>query len=971
MLDHEKSFIEVQFPVSKVSKESYKERKAGSGQTLTGLGKWWGRKPLILVRAAILGLLMPVSNDPIKDREIFLKVLSMDDEGLWQRKQKPISTQDIYDNLTKSEQQKYFDKDAKGKLKYKKSVTKEERINLQKLIFNRFSYDQKLTYCIRPEELENISQDQWAIINEHLGAKATNIQELVQQLGEKKFGKTPVIGDCFAGGGSVPFEAARLGCDVYASDLNPIAMLLTWAALNINGARDEEIEELKGFQEKIFNLANKQITEWGIEHNEQGDRANSYLYCHETICPECGYKVPLAPSWIIGKGTKTVALLKENENLGFDIDIVSNASNEQIKIAESLATIENNNLKCTNSHCKKSTPITTIRKDRKANGTIKYGLRQWGAKEFLPREDDVFQERLYCIRYVQEYCDDKGNLKTKRYYQAPTKEDLAREEKVVELLQERFDEWQDKGYISSSGIEGGYKTKDPKRERGWTYWHQLFNPRQLLVHGLFMELIVEHSNSINKKVIGLLGVNKCIDRNSKLCRWGNAREDNGKQTFYNQALNTIFNFPVRGLISSNFYVQINGSKIKTAKIKKDVKVLDARRNNNNAFIWITDPPYADAVNYHELSEFFLAWDKKMLIEIFPEWYADSKRALAVTGSGLSFNESMIEIYSNLARHMPENGMQVVMFTHQDPSVWAELTLILWSAGLRVNAAWNIATETDASGLKQGNYVKGTVLLVLRKQESEDTAYFDELYPEVEEEVKRQIDSMRELDDKEDPNFSDADYLLAAYAASLKVLTSYKKIEDIDVKYELSKDRNSGRESPIEKIINESIKIAYDYLTPPGFDSFTWKSLKPEERLYIKGLEFEKDGIYQIGAYQELARGFGVKEYKDLLASTKANQTRLKTAAEWSMKGMSETDNFGSSLLRNVLTALYQCIKGEDTSKGRNWLKNEVPNYWNQRNTIMELLDFLITLGHHEHMEHWDKEVYYAKMLRELVKNDGV
>ena len=243
--------------------------------------------------------------------------------------------------------------------------------------------------------------------------------------------------------------------------------------------------------------------------------------------------------------------------------------------------------------------------------------------------------------------------------------------------------------------------------------------------------------------------------------------------------------------------------------------------------------------------------------------------------------------------------------------------------------------------------------------------------EIEEEVKRQIDSMRELDDKEDPNFSDADYLLAAYAASLKVLTSYKKIEDIDVKYELSKDRNSGEESPIEKIINESIKIAYDYLTPPGFDSFTWKLLKPEERLYIKGLEFEKDGIYQIGAYQELARGFGVKEYKDLLANTKANQTRLKTATEWSMKGMSETDNFGSSLLRNVLAALYQCIKGEDTSKGKNWLKNEVPNYWNQRNTIMELLDFLITLGHHEHMEHWDKEVYYATMLRELVKNDGV
>ena len=83
-----RSFIETQFPVSKISKESYKERKANYSQTLTGLGKWWGRKPLILVRATILGLLLPVSADPKRDREIFLKILTMDDEGLWQRKSK-------------------------------------------------------------------------------------------------------------------------------------------------------------------------------------------------------------------------------------------------------------------------------------------------------------------------------------------------------------------------------------------------------------------------------------------------------------------------------------------------------------------------------------------------------------------------------------------------------------------------------------------------------------------------------------------------------------------------------------------------------------------------------------------------------------------------------------------------------------------------------------------------------------------
>ena len=57
-------FIETQFPVAKLSDESYAERRANQGQSITSLGKWWGRKPLILVRAALLGLLLPASDDP-------------------------------------------------------------------------------------------------------------------------------------------------------------------------------------------------------------------------------------------------------------------------------------------------------------------------------------------------------------------------------------------------------------------------------------------------------------------------------------------------------------------------------------------------------------------------------------------------------------------------------------------------------------------------------------------------------------------------------------------------------------------------------------------------------------------------------------------------------------------------------------------------------------------------------------------
>ena len=89
-------------------------------------------------------------------------------------------------------------------------------------------------------------------------------------------------------------------------------------------------------------------------------------------------------------------------------------------------------------------------------------------------------------------------------------------------------------------------------------------------------------------------------------------------------------------------------------------------------------------------------------------------------------------------------------------------------------------------MKDGNYIKGTVLLVLRKQRNNEEAFLDRISAEVKPEVKRQIESMQKLDDREDPNFSDQDYVLAAYAASLKVLTGYRNIVEIDLDYELDR-----------------------------------------------------------------------------------------------------------------------------------------------------------------------------------------
>lgn len=307
-----------------------------------------------------------------------------------------------------------------------------------------------------------------------------------------------------------------------------------------------------------------------------------------------------------------------------------------------------------------------------------------------------------------------------------------------------------------------------------------------------------------------------------------------------------------------------------------------------------------------------------------------------------------------------------MFTHQDAAVWADLALILWAAGLRVTAAWCIATETN-SALKKGNYVQGTVLLVLRKQTSLEIVFLDEVTQQVEIEVRKQLDSMRELDDTNEPNFGDTDYQLAAYAAALRVLTT-NKIEDLDVAHELSRTRTPGEVSRVERLIRDAVRVACDHLLPRGVARDVWRVLGSTERFYLKGLEMESRGERRIGAFQELARGFGVEEYRFLLASDTANEARLRTASEMGRKEL-QTPGFGASLVRAALFAAFKTTETESTLEGMKWLRDEVPDYWNARERLMGILEFLGSLGENDSTPHWLQDAPSAALLAGAVRND--
>jgi putative DNA methylase len=331
------SLIERLLPAQKISAEAQKERKAGAGQTLTALGSYWkGRKPLILVKACVLGALLPATDDQEADLSVFEKLMAIDDEAFLRREFCP-SCLDLVKRLHPRGAMSIEDAErlfeirrrtvVEGKtvwvnepfliaeienlgraaLQWKDTIAEPERHAWQLRWIQSFTYLERVGSAKRPEELsqEKLFEPVWGAVNAHLGTEASSLPELIEQLGILRFGHRPRIGDTFCGGGSIPFEAARLGCDVYASDLNPIACMLTWGALNVIGAPKYRRREIEVAQAHLASAVDRQITELGIEHDRDGNRAKAFLYCLEVKCPQTGWMVPLAPSWVISKNASS------------------------------------------------------------------------------------------------------------------------------------------------------------------------------------------------------------------------------------------------------------------------------------------------------------------------------------------------------------------------------------------------------------------------------------------------------------------------------------------------------------------------------------------------------------------------------------------------------------------------------------------------------------------------------------------
>lgn len=934
------ALIETVFPAQKVSFEAQKERMSGRAQTLTGLGSFWkGRKPLILVRAIVLASLLPATDDAPSDLALFEKIMAFDDEGLARRAlaANAFSATELQELIPISDPERYFG--ARG---WRRDVTDDDKLVLyRRALATLSSYEEKAGIGKRPEEVDQdwLYEPVWAEINRHyahIGLNVSSFDELVEQLGILRYGHRPRVGDTFSGGGSIPFEAARIGCDTYASDLNPVACMLTWGAFNVIGTSSTNRAEVDLAQRKVAEAVDAEITGLGIEHDEYGNRAKAFLYCLETRCPETGWRVPMAPNWVISRFKGVIAVLVPNhKEQRFDIQIKSGASSKEIALAE-VGTVQGESLVYTIDDKTYRTPIKTLRGDyRLQDGTTGNKLRQWEKDDFRPRTDDIFQERLYCIHWITKESIGKPRLET--FFAAPTPADLEREQKVDKLVAENLSLWQQEGLASDMAIESGYNTDQPIRERGWTHWHHLFNARQIQM----LQCILRHGRTTNTWLASL-GI---LNLQSKLCAWHNDGRKGGLQNvFSNQALNTLYNWGSRGLVDLIDYIQLD-TKQSPVRQSLTLNATPADKLVERSELWITDPPYADAVNYDEITEFFISWLRKNPPKPFDKWVWDSRRALAVKGSGEDFRRGMVAAYKAMADHMPDNGVQCVMFTHQNTAVWGDLIGIFWAAGLQVVVAWYIATETT-SELKKGGYVQGTVILMLKKRAAgERTGFKQRLLPAVRQEVARQIETMMHLNDAVEahhgePVWGDSDLQMAGYAAALKVLTAYTRIGDEDVTTFALRPRARGEVTVVDEIVQQAAETASSLLVPEGLTADAWGRLTGIERFVLRMMDMETAGTSKLDNYQNFAKAFRVTDYTRVMGDMRPNNARLKRVSEYASRDLTDATEIGMTRMGQLIIALQQLLKDTEAQVIVEQLRAEMADFLEVRSLLVDMLAFI-------------------------------
>ncbi len=613
-----------------------------------------------------------------------------------------------------------------------------------------------------------------------------DIHRMLQQSGIDH----PVILDPFSGGGSIPLEATRLGLDVVANDLNPVAYFCLKGTVEYPARFGTRlIPEVRAFCEKVHREAKAELEEYypSGPHEE----VYSYLWARTIRCPQCGLTIPLSPNWWIARTDKnktairvisgidsdtcTFEILEDPENAGYDPDC---------------GTVSKGDAIC--PRCTSTIDGDAIKMEAQAGG---------------------MGHQLYCV--CTKIPRSRGRGKT-WVFRAPTEDEMFALDRLGDLDSDRLTALKAKGLIPPEEIIPGSKTREPINY-GMPHWSDLFNPRQLLAHATYMEKYLEAKQSLFSRLspgtdewefatavatYGAMVFDSCVNYNSIQGRWHSGRTvivgAMDMQAFpfrwsYGEFDHARMLWPwaVEKTIDSltELIALMPETSGNATIINADAQALPCEPKSIDVIV--TDPPYSNNVMYAEVSDFFYVWLKRLVGDLFPVQFSEEqtnktdeavanparfkgiKKGQAKNLADQDYAAKMEASFREMHRVLKDDGVLCVMFTHRKAEAWEGLAEALMNAGFSLQSSWPVHTEPgEKFGKANKGALKVTVLLYCRKREDHRPGRWEDVVEEIRHTASYKVEEYSQN------GITGPDLLVSVYGPALGKFSEYYPVKDV-------------------------------------------------------------------------------------------------------------------------------------------------------------------------------------------------
>lgn len=671
-------------------------------------------------------------------------------------------------------------------------------------------------------------------------------------------GVPPKILDPFSGGGTIPLESLRLGCETYANDYNPVAVLIENCTIKYpqkygkskikkwSEKNNSLVEDVRKWQNWILNNIKKDIGKFYPKG--QSDSVPIFFIWARTLpCqnPTCGTEIPLMKQfWLAKKDNKKIALKPLIANEKIEFEVVGQEDEIPADFDPSEGTINNAIVTC--PACK--TPI-------EAKTTKKLF------------ENGKSGERLVAIAETNP--DRRG-----KKYRVANENDKEIFKDAEDFLVEKRKVLKDKWGIEPIPDEPlppigtlGFRVQ----RYGLLKWGDLFNSRQKLVlisfieyvHKTYEKMLKEGYNEEYSKVLITflsLKLGKLADWNSTLSRW-RADQERNEDVFSRNALPMIWDYGERNPLEGRMLSPKGIDKIiehctNTSEIY--AKITQNSATNlpypDNYFDGVfTDPPYYDNVPYSHLSDFFYVWHKRALGKYYPELFSTpltpkTEEIVAYTHfdggfeKGKEFFEDMLKkSFQEIFRVLKKGGITTIVYAHKTTAGWETVINALLDSGLTVTASWPLSTEMRGRHRSQKSAaLASSIYIVARKLNKKEIGWFNE----IKEEIKRYIPE--KLNKLWNENIVGANFFVAAIGSAIEIFGRYEKIMDFE-----------GNEVRADKLLSFVRDVVTDYSVRHILHNGIADELSPLTKFYLLWRWNYQDNKVPFDEARKLAQSAGI------------------------------------------------------------------------------------------------------------------